>query len=109
MFFLYFDLCAQSSHAIHLFLITGSSCPRRRARKDRSSEYISQSALRKSATMGRKGKEMRTNYKDMDSIDYAALRQKNWYEDVERDLEIEDTRFWCTEQLFIYKDIYQNI
>ncbi|KAK1697545.1 hypothetical protein QYE76_014242 [Lolium multiflorum] len=26
-----------------------------------------------------------------------------------RDLEIEDTRFWCTEQLFIYKDIYQKM
>jgi hypothetical protein len=59
--------------------------------------------------MRRKGKEMRINYNDMDSIYYAALRQKNWYEDEERDLEIEDTRFWCTEQLFIYKDIYQKM
>jgi hypothetical protein len=47
--------------------------------------------------MGRKGKDLRINYKDMDSIEYAAIRQKNWYEDMERDLEIEDNRFWCTE------------
>ena len=45
----------------------------------------------------------------MDSIEYAAIRQKNWYEDMERDLEIEDNRFWCTEQLYIYKDIYQKM
>jgi hypothetical protein len=45
----------------------------------------------------------------MYSIKYAAIRQKNWYEEMERDLEIEDTRFWCTEQLFIYKDIYQKM
>jgi hypothetical protein len=52
---------------------------------------------------------MRINYKDMYSIDYAAVRQKNWYEGVEMDLEIEDTRFWCTEQLFICKYIYQKM
>jgi hypothetical protein len=45
----------------------------------------------------------------MYSIDYAELRKKNWYVDGERDLDIEDTRFWCLEQLFIYKDIYQNM
>ena len=57
--------------------------------------------------MRRKGKETRVNYKDMDSVAYSALRQKNWYEDVERELDIEDPRFWCMEQLFIYKDIYE--
>ena len=43
----------------------------------------------------------------MDIISYAALRQKNWYEDVEREVDIEDPRFWCMEQLYIYKDIYE--
>jgi hypothetical protein len=59
--------------------------------------------------MRRKGKDLWINHKDMDSIEYAAIRQKNWYEDMERNLEIEDTRFWCTEQLFTYKDIYQKM
>jgi hypothetical protein len=29
----------------------------------------------------------------MDSISYAAIRQKNWYEDIEKDDDIEDKRF----------------
>jgi hypothetical protein len=70
-----FDLCVYSSCAIHLSLITDSSHPRRRARKDRSSEYASQSAPRKSATMQRKGKDTRINYKDMYSIDYALAEE----------------------------------
>ena len=43
----------------------------------------------------------------MDIVTYAALRQKNWYEDVELELDIEDPRFWCMEQIFIFKDIYE--
>jgi hypothetical protein len=43
----------------------------------------------------------------MNPVDYATLRQKDWYEDVERDLEIEDPRFWCMEQLYIFKDNYE--
>ncbi|KAK1663626.1 hypothetical protein QYE76_051785 [Lolium multiflorum] len=61
----------------------------------------------KSATLRRKGKETRENYKNMDIVTYSALRQKNWYEDVERELDIEDPRFWCMEQIFIFKDIYE--
>ncbi|KAK1647577.1 hypothetical protein QYE76_065382 [Lolium multiflorum] len=43
----------------------------------------------------------------MDIVSYAAIRMKNWYEDVARDNEIEGRRFWCLEQEFIYKDIYE--
>ena len=68
---------------------------------------MAQDAPRKSATLRRKGKAPRENYKTMDIISYAALRQKNWYEDVEREVDIEDPRFWCMEQLYIYKDIYE--
>jgi hypothetical protein len=57
--------------------------------------------------MRRKGKETRVNYKDMDLVAYSAIRQKNWYEEVERELDIEDPRFWCMEHLFIFKDIYE--
>ena len=53
-----------------------------------------------------KGKQSRPNYKDMDSVEYATLRQKDWYEEVEKDEDIEDNNFWCMEQMFIYKDIY---
>jgi hypothetical protein len=57
--------------------------------------------------MPRKGKDKRPNYKEMDSVAYAAIRKKYWYEDMEREFNIEDPRFWCMEQLFIFKDIYE--
>ena len=57
----------------------------------------------------RRGKAKRANYKDMDGVDYASIRQSDWYTSVERDEEIEDSNFWCMEQLFIYKDIYATM
>ncbi|KAK1585734.1 hypothetical protein QYE76_008278 [Lolium multiflorum] len=60
----------------------------------------------KSTTSRRKNKEPRENYKTMDIVSYAAIRMKNWYEDVARDDEIEG-RFLVLEQEFIYKDIYE--
>ncbi|KAK1680147.1 hypothetical protein QYE76_040995 [Lolium multiflorum] len=70
---------------------------KRRARTQRSSDEFAQDAPRKSATLRRKGKATRENYKTMDIISYVAIRQKNWYEDVEREIDIEDQRFWCIE------------
>jgi hypothetical protein len=58
------------------------------------------------AAMRQKGKDSRVNYKDMDSVEYASLRQRDWYESVEQDEDIEDSSFWCMEQMYIYKDIY---
>lgn len=66
-------------------------------------------AKKEKAASRRKGKQSRVNYKDMDSITYASLRQGDWYVSVERDEEIEDNSFWCMEQLFIYKDIYASM
>ncbi|KAK1607075.1 hypothetical protein QYE76_030748 [Lolium multiflorum] len=88
-------------------LSTHSSGARRRPRHNRSSDEFAQNAPRKSATIRRKGKSSRENCKSMDIVSYAAIRQKNWYEDIERDDEIEDKRFWCMEQEFIFKDIYE--
>ena len=45
----------------------------------------------------------------MDGVDYASIRQGDWYTSFERDEEIEDSNFWCMEQLFIYKDIYATM
>ncbi|KAK1564280.1 hypothetical protein QYE76_018489 [Lolium multiflorum] len=80
---------------------------RRRSRHDRSSDEFAPNAPRKSVTSRRKNKEERENYKTMDPVSYSALRMNNWYEDVPRDEEIEGRRFWCIEQEFIYKDIYE--
>ena len=54
----------------------------------------------------RKGKEQRQNYKEMSNVDFALMRQKDWYVTMPRDNEIEDPNFWCMEQLFINRDIY---
>ncbi|KAK1686253.1 hypothetical protein QYE76_047101 [Lolium multiflorum] len=70
-------------------------------------EVDQKSAPRKSATIRRKGNETRVNYKTMYSVEYSAIRQKNCYENVEQELDIEDPRFWCMERLFIFKDIYE--
>ncbi|KAK1667327.1 hypothetical protein QYE76_055486 [Lolium multiflorum] len=80
---------------------------RRRSRHDRSSDEFASNAPRKSVTSRRKNKEVRENYKAMDSVSYSAIRLKNWYEDVPRDEEIEGRRYWCIEQEFIYKDVYE--
>ncbi|KAK1649920.1 hypothetical protein QYE76_067725 [Lolium multiflorum] len=80
---------------------------RRRSRHDRSSDEFAPNAPRKSVASRRKNKEVRENYKAMDPVSYSAIRMKNWYEDVPRDEEIEGRRYWCMEQEFIYKDVYE--
>ncbi|KAK1648336.1 hypothetical protein QYE76_066141 [Lolium multiflorum] len=80
---------------------------RRRPRHDRSSDEYAPNAPRKSVTSRRKNKEVRENYKTMDPVSYAAIRQKNWYDDVPRDEDIAGRRYWCAEQEFIFMDIYE--
>ncbi|KAK1630548.1 hypothetical protein QYE76_004863, partial [Lolium multiflorum] len=80
---------------------------RRRSRNDRSSDEFAPNAPRKSVTSRRKNKEVRENYKTMDPVSYSAIRLKNWYDDVPRDEDIAGRRYWCTEQEFIFKDIYE--
>ncbi|KAK1632346.1 hypothetical protein QYE76_006661 [Lolium multiflorum] len=80
---------------------------RRRPRADRSSDEFASNAPRKSTSSRHKNKASRENYKTMDPISYSAIRMKNWYEDLPRDEETEGRKYWCMEQEFIYKDIYE--
>ncbi|KAK1647580.1 hypothetical protein QYE76_065385 [Lolium multiflorum] len=80
---------------------------RRRPRGDRSSDEFTSNAPRKSSASRQKNKDPRENYKTMDPISYSAIRMKNWYEDLPRDEETEGRKFWCMEQEYIYKDIYE--
>ncbi|KAK1683797.1 hypothetical protein QYE76_044645 [Lolium multiflorum] len=80
---------------------------RRRPRGDRSSDEFTSNAPRKSSASRHKNKDPRENYKTMDPISYSAIRMKNWYEDLPRDEETEGRKFWCMEQEYIYKDIYE--
>ncbi|KAK1695175.1 hypothetical protein QYE76_011872 [Lolium multiflorum] len=79
----------------------------RRPRGDRSSDEFTSNAPRKSSASRRKNKDPRENYKTMDPVSYSAIRMKNWYEDLPRDEETEGRKFWCMEQEYIYKDIYE--
>jgi hypothetical protein len=58
------------------------------------------------AFRGRKGKAPRVNYKTMNTVSYSALRQLDWYTSQQRLVDIEDRRFWCMEQHYIYQDIF---
>ncbi|KAK1696090.1 hypothetical protein QYE76_012787 [Lolium multiflorum] len=80
---------------------------RRRPRGDRSSDEFTSNAPRKSSASRQKNKDLTENYKNMDPISYSAIRMKNWYEDLPRDEETEGRKFWCMEQEYIYKDIYE--
>ncbi|KAK1682994.1 hypothetical protein QYE76_043842 [Lolium multiflorum] len=80
---------------------------RRRPRGDRSSDEFTLNAPRKSSASRQKNKDPRENYKTMDPVSYSAIRMKNWYEDLPRDEETEGRKFWCMEQEYIYKDIYE--
>ncbi|KAK1699232.1 hypothetical protein QYE76_015929 [Lolium multiflorum] len=86
---------------------TSRGTSRRRPRADRSSDEFVSNAPRKSTSSRHKNKASRENYKTMDPISYSAIRMKNWYEDLPRDEETEGRKFWCMEQEFIYKDIYE--
>jgi hypothetical protein len=48
----------------------------------------------------------RVNYETMNSVEYSALRQQDWFSEA-RDEELEDTRFWCAAQKGINEDIYR--
>ncbi|KAK1682867.1 hypothetical protein QYE76_043715 [Lolium multiflorum] len=86
---------------------TSRGTSRRRPRADRSSDEFVSNAPRKSTSSRHKNKASRENYKTMDLISYSAIRLKNWYEDLPRDEETEGRKYWCMEQEFIYKDIYE--
>ena len=51
------------------------------------------SVKKTTARPSRKGKEVRPNYKTMDIIECAAIRQSNWYANTPRDEQIEDPNY----------------
>ena len=41
--------------------------------------------------------------------DYLIIRKNDWYTSELRDHEYEDTWYWCAEQDFITRDIYESL
>jgi hypothetical protein len=126
-------LCASSSSCSSLLLFTGAGpakrshprylCPNEEGiledevsihrkqhasvRKVKAAKDAKKAARdAKKAAQANKGKSPRVNYKKMSSVSYSALRQLDWYTSQPRSNHIEDRRFWCMEQLYIYQDIF---
>ena len=105
-------------HAIPLMLFTGGSKPtktfvrRPRARylkptadgkfieetevsrAAREAERMAEASKKTKRTASRKGKQSRPNYKAMDSLQYATIRQTDYYDEADSDGPPEDEMFW---------------
>ena len=68
----------------------------RRKEKEAAKEQSAprrKSVKQTTARPSRKGKAVFPSYKNMYIIEYAAIRHSNWYENVPRDVQIEDPNF----------------
>ena len=67
-----------------------------------------QDKKKKAAEKRKRGKEARTNYSDMDRVEYSILRQQDWFSQ-RRDENFTNDNFWTVDQLYIFKDIYEHM
>ena len=51
--------------------------------------------MKKASELRRKGKADRVNYNRLSNPDYYLIRNKDWYEEHERDMNLYDKSFWC--------------
>jgi hypothetical protein len=78
----------------------------RQAEQEAAREVAKEKAARAAKRAARHpSRAPRINYDAMNSVEYSALRQLDWFSEA-RDKELEDTRFWCFAQQCIYEDIY---
>ena len=75
----------------------------------RREKVAAEAAEKKKAVGNKKKKSQRVNYKSMDAVGYSMMRKADWYTAQERDNNIENERFWCREQMYVYRDIYQPL
>jgi hypothetical protein len=79
----------------------------RQAEQEATREAAKEKAARAAKRAARNpSRAPRINYETMNSVEYSALRQLDWYSEA-RDEELEDTHFWCVAQKGIYEDIYR--
>ena len=67
-----------------------------------------QERKKKAAEKRKRGKEARTNYSEMDRVEYSTLRQQDWFNQP-RDENLTNDNFWTVDQLYIFKDIYEHM
>ena len=63
---------------------------------------------RKAAERRKKGKDARTNYLDIDGVEYSTMRQGDWFRQP-RDENLTNDNFWTVDQLYVYKDVYEHM
>jgi hypothetical protein len=79
----------------------------RQAEQEAAREAAKEKAARVAKRAARNpSRAPRINYDTMNSAEYSALRQLDWFFEA-RDEELEDTHFWCVAQKGIYEDIYR--
>ena len=79
--------------------------------RDQASEAARQKEQEKkkrSAERRKKGNDARTNFRDIDSVEYSTMRQGDWFRKP-RDANLTNDNFWTVEQLYVYKDIYEHM
>ena len=101
-----FPVCSYPRTSHLLSHSGGSSLRSRVSKKPKAAPAPSKPRKKMSATKKRKGKESRKSYSELSSVEFATLRQRDWYTEAAQDPEIEDPDFWCKEQLYIFQDIY---
>ena len=102
VYFLYHDMCVLISICYLSHSFTGGTSKKPRAshpryvRKTGEGQFMDEDERRRKivdkVTSKRKGKEQRVNYKTMNLVDYATLRQRNWY-DQQKEEDIEERSF----------------
>ena len=79
-----------------------------RQRKKEAEREKAKAERQRQAEQRTKKKNDRPDYRTMDTPGYVLVRSKDWYMEMEREYDLDDTSFWCAEQEFIYKDIYEK-
>ena len=76
--------------------------------KQRAKEAaISQDRKKKATERRNRGKDARTNYLDMDGVEFSTMRQGDWFRQP-RDENLTNDNFWTLQQYYVYKDIYEH-
>src|SRR3954466_4778058 len=79
------------------------------SRAAREAERMAEASKKTKRTASRKGKQSQPNYKSMESLQYATIRQTNYYDEADSDGPLEDSMFWNSHFRAIHDDVYATL
>src|SRR3954470_302718 len=79
------------------------------SREAREAARMAEVEKKTKRTASRKGKQSRPNYKAMDSIQYASIRQTDYYDEAYKDGPPEDEMFFNAHFRSIHDDVYATL